>query len=96
MLDLENNGKAFEDEQAAAPLIHDLKCRQIWTNKGATKVVTVIEKFEELDFNENFKKHQRKRHKYKKQRESRKSLISYEFKIYDVLDNNYCFKLNKI
>lgn len=77
-------------------LMHDLKCRHLWTNKGATKVVTVTEKFEELNFNENFKKNQRKGHQHKKIRESRKSLISYEFKIYDVLDNNYCFKLNKI
>ena len=80
LLALEEDGQCFENQ---SELYYELSASAYWMNKSGTKIVTVKEIFGE-DPNAS--------PSGKSSRRNLKS-ISYDFKIYDILDDNYCCKV---
>jgi hypothetical protein len=80
LLQLEEDGGCFENQ---SELFYELGASAYWMNKSGTKIVTVKEMFGE-DPNTS-----------PSGKSSRPNLktISYDFKIYDILDDNYCCKV---
>lgn len=77
LLELEEDGQCFENQ---SELYFELGASAYWINKSGTKIVTVKELFREDPNGSPQGKSSRRNMK----------TISYDFKVYDILDDNYC------